>query len=401
MRSQWWPKSKIESYQDRQLGKTLAHAAQHIPHYRELNIAAASDAREWLKTFPVLEKAAFQTDANRFLWPDYPQRSRYASRTSGSTGEPTTTYFDEKTWYFCKYALKARRVMNATGVSGLRLLITAEKCDGAASPARAVSGGGRLFRTRNLFVEDPIKANVERLLEFRPTAIYGYPSYLAYLADKTADLGFSVPAVPIVFTSSELLDDHARRRLEEAYSGRVIDVYGSTEFKEIAVQCELGRYHINFESVFVESVPGTDPGPPRLVTTSLLNRAMPLIRYDIGDRGFLGDDSCQCGRHGPYIDSLHGRKSEILMFPDGTAATSYEITTAVGAFSEIRNYTVVHRAPDEVALEVFANPPMSSERRDALLAAVAGHLPDDVRLRFEPRAERVPVSKRVAVRRDF
>lgn len=89
------------------------------------------------------------------------------------------------------------------------------------------------------------------------------------------------------------------------------------------------------------------------------------------------------------------------MFPDGTAATSYEITTAVGAFSEIRNYTVVHRAPDEVALEVFANPPMSSERRDALLAAVAGHLPDDVRLRFEPRAERVPVSKRVAVRRDF
>ncbi len=401
MRSQWWPKSKIESYQHRKLGESLTHAVNRIPYYRDLGVGSAADPHAWLGRFPVLAKADLQGAAGELLWPDYPERSRYRSRTSGSTGEPTTTYFDEKTWYFCKYALKARRVLNATGLSGLRLLVVGEKSERDASPADEVAGGGRFFKTQDLFVEDPVTANVERLVAFQPTAMYGYPSYLSYLADKIRQHGFAVPVVPIVFTSSELLDDHARQRLESAYSARVIDVYGSTEFKEVAVQCENGRYHINFESVFVESAPGADSGPPRLVITSLLNRAMPLIRFDIGDRGYLGDGSCECGRHGPYIESLHGRQSEILEFPDGTAVTSYEITTAVGSFAEIRNYTVVHRAPDEVALEVFANPPMSDERRDALLAEVASHLPDDVRLSFEPRAERVPVSKRVAVRRDF
>lgn len=402
MRSQWWRMPTIEAHQDKLLKAALQHATSCVPHYRDLGVLQGNDdPRDWLQRFPVLTKKELQSDPARFQWPEYSKRPPYSSRTSGSTGEPTTTYFDQKTWLNCKYALKARRVLNTTRFLGLRLMVIGEKHDDAELIFNMASWDGRLFSAKYLFVEDPIDTNVERIMEFQPTAIYGYPSYLEYLVDNIKDMGLQVPSIPVTYTSSELLTGHARQNLEAEFSGRTIDVYGSTEFKEIAVECEHGRYHINFESVFVESVPSPDNGPPRLLITSLLNKAMPLIRYDIGDHGSLGFGSCECGRHGPYIDSLLGRKSELLMFPDGTAVTAYEIMSTIGAYSEIRNYTAVHRAPEEIAIEVYANPPMSIDRRTALLDDVARCLPSGVEVVFEPLSERLPASKRVAVRRDF
>jgi phenylacetate-CoA ligase len=189
--------------------------------------------------------------------------------------------------------------------------------------------------------------------------------------------------------------------LQALYCGRVTDVYGSTEFKEIAVQCEHGRYHVNFESVYVESIPDAEAGHPRLLITSLLNRAMPLIRFDIGDHADVGSGRCRCGRAGPYITQAQGRSAEMLRFGNGAAVTPFVLTTIVGAYKEIRNYTIVHRAPEEICIRVFADPALADSRAQALIGDVAQNVPAGVRITVEPLAERMPAGKRTAVTRTF
>lgn len=396
MRSQWWRAPHIEEYVAERLRTVLLDATYHVPHYRDLHIEPQPEnPRVWLTRFPILGRADLQDSGDRLFRAGLRTGSLHSSRTSGgASGEPVTSWFDERTWLFCKYAMKARRVLNAVRSPLQRVLIVAERPDETAH-ARLFSE--RMFSVRYLSIESTVEANVRRYADFRPTVVYGYPSYLQYLADEALRLGTPLPAARTVFTSSEVLTPPARAKLEHAYRGRVIDVYGSTEFKEIAVECPAGRYHVNFESVLVEAVPDERHGKPRLVVTSLLNRAMPLIRYDIGDHGAVGSDPCPCGRESPYIVRPEGRKSELVAFPGGRVVTSFELTTALDDFEEVRNYSIVHRQPDELLLRVYASPALTEERRAALIAGVAALVPASVRILVEPLEERLPAGKRIAV----
>ena len=403
MRSQWWDQSRIDDYQDARLVETMRHAVSHVPHYRTLDIDCGTiDSHDNLTRFPVITKVDLQANPDDFRWPVLDAALQYRSRTSGTTGEPTDTYFDHRSWLLCKYALKARRVLNAARPFGQRLLVVSEQSDNTNRTLQAIPWGGRLFATLNLHVEQSVAANVTEFFRFHPSMIYGTPSYLEYLAESTLDKGHSMPEVPVIFTSGEIVTEHIRGRLEDAYSGQLFDVYGSTEFKEIAVQCEYGQYHINFESVFVESHPDPDSSYPHLLLTSLVNKAMPLIRYDIGDHGLLQDrSSCDCGRHGPCIVAPQGRKSEMLRFPGGVRVASYTLTKIIEEYPAIKNYTIVHRSPLEISLQVYAEPSLDHSTRSAVLADLADKLPADVRISIETLAERLPATKRVAVRRDF
>lgn len=402
MRSQWWNRSRIENYQRACLIDIMRHAVKHVPHYNALNIDFADcDFRDTLTRFPVITKADLQAGPDSFRWTELDDSRQHCSRTSGTTGEPTNTYFDQRSWMLCKYALKARRVLNVATPFSERLLVISERSDNTSQALQAISWSRCIFATHNSHVEQPVEDIVTDFVKFQPTIIYGTPSYLEYLAQSIVAKGHSIPEVPIIFTSGEIVTGQICARLEAAYSGHLFDVYGSTEFKEIAVQCEYGQHHINFETVLVESQPDPASGHPHLLLTTLVNKAMPLIRYDIGDHGTLQNHPCDCGRHGPCIVAPQGRKSEMLAFPDGFSVSPFILTTVIGAYPAIKNYTIVHRSPLEICLQVYAEPPLDDCSSSAVLADLANNLPADVRISIESLAERLPSTKRVAIRRDF
>ena len=63
--------------------------------------------------------------------------------------------------------------------------------------------------------------------------------------------------------------------------------------------------------------------------TSLANRAMPLIRYEIGDTGELLAERCPCGRGLPLMRPTWGRSADYLALVDGTVITPYDMTCAI------------------------------------------------------------------------
>ncbi len=82
--------------------------------------------------------------------------------------------------------------------------------------------------------------------------------------------------------------------------------YGANEFHSIAYECPYGNMHLMSGNVYVEvlndnkeCVAGEEG---EVYVTSLTNSVMPLIRYQIGDRGKIeAGKKCMCGNHSPVI----------------------------------------------------------------------------------------------------
>ena len=211
------------------------------------------------------------------------------SMTSGSTGRRTTSYYDDAAWLMGKHLLKLRARL-ACGVRPWdRVALLQEEQTTARSQAFS-------SRLRSFSIHRPVDEVLPELRAFAPAVLYGFPGYLLHLGRLAA--GRLRPR--LVFTSGEMLDALTRAGIEEAFGARVLDVYGCTEVKEIAWECPRREgYHVNADWLLLEVQPtGSGDGGRQgtLLVTSLYNRAMPLLRYEIGDTGEMLERACSCGR---------------------------------------------------------------------------------------------------------
>lgn len=368
--SQYWDAEKIRAYQTRQVLEVLRHAVLNVPFYRGLGIDAASlRSAADLERFPLLTKQEVQARASDFISDGLQASDLHSSRSSGSTGEPLTTYFDRDSWLINKYALKLRRTAAAGLGAVARLLIV----DDEPTAGAGLAWLGHLPRGpayKRISVYDDIESASATLRAFRPTAVYAFPSWFTEIVRHAEHQGRPLPPIAAAFTSSEVLTATARRRIERAFGAAVFDIYGSTEFKEVAWQCRHGRYHVNFESTWIETCADDDAAEPSLlVLTTLNNRAMPLIRYSIQDRARVGHGSCACGRHSQYLEQIDGRRIEVLLLADGRRLSPYTLDAAIDSIPGIAKFQLVQPRKGCLSVQYVAKPGSSDEPLERELAA--------------------------------
>jgi phenylacetate-CoA ligase len=153
--------------------------------------------------------------------------------------------------------------------------------------------------------------------------------------------------------------------------------------------------HIWPETGVVEVMDGESTVPAGtagdLVLTGLLNDAMPLVRYRIGDRGSLAPESrsCACGRTLPQLQSLDGRFEDVLFASDGRRLARFD--TIFKANLPIREAQIVQERLDLVRVRIVPMPDYDPD--------VAAIIERDVRERLgevEVRFETVPAIERSA-----
>ena len=141
------------------------------------------------------------------------------------------------------------------------------------------------------------------LLQKSPKAIEGYPSSLYALACNLEEEGKQCN-IPLCFTSSENMLDYQRIKIEKVFNTQVYDWYGVSENTIILAENmshegyhEIPGYSINeFEEKYV-------------LTSSLVNKSFPLIRYRVDDMFNYQDGN---------IISIKGRTNAYLIGKDGT-----------------------------------------------------------------------------------
>ena len=172
------------------------------------------------------------------------------------------------------------------------------------------------------FSESDLQAYTLALKSFSPRYFYGYVSMLEEYAKFIRRNGITLPfKLQCIITTSEVLAATQRRLIEDTFSTKVFNEYGSGELGSIAHECEDGSLHVSAENMIVEVVSGNRPSQPgevgELVITELNNYATPLIRYRTGDFASLSNNPCKCGRILPVINNLYGRSYDTIRNIEG------------------------------------------------------------------------------------
>jgi len=135
-----------------------------------------------------------------------------------------------------------------------------------------------------------------------------------------------------------------------------------------------------------------------LVLTTLGRGACPLLRYRTGDRGWLRDQSCSCGRAAPLMGVVTGREAEVLVLRGGQRVSPYALTCALEQVSGVLRYQITQLSPARLRVRAMVDrsrnrEEVAAEIRAVLLREVAPFLETEVEF-----VDRFPPSPRASFR---
>ena len=161
--------------------------------------------------------------------------------------------------------------------------------------------------------DEQLDQHLEALGRFEPHALQGYPVATDLVAQRALARGIRLHIPLVILTAEPVIPAH-RERIGEAFGANVLSFYGSRENGWITYDHpETKEMLINTAGIVLES----DPETNELYVTDLLNRGMPLIRYEIGDRGRLSSEPARCGDPRPVLASVDGRTADVVILPSG------------------------------------------------------------------------------------
>jgi phenylacetate-CoA ligase len=236
---------------------------------------------------------------------------------------------------------------------------------------------------------------LERMKRIRPSILRGTPSFLVPLAHENMLSGMDV-RIRKSFTFSEVLGQRARDLIASSFGCEVYDAYGAVETSWIAWQCGEGALHINSDFVVAEIV--DDHGAPvrhgdygNIVITPLWQRAMPLIRYVVGDRAAFGPP-CGCGRGLPTLKSVEGRDNDLVVLPSGRVCSAHLIGFNMRSMPGVLRFQTVQGQDGSLAVSIV--PDKSGQKPDCrqISATLSSVFPEPIGISVET-VERLPVSR--------
>jgi len=380
------------------LGRTLEHAVRTVPHYRDVASLdqIRTDPFAALGSFPVLSRDIAHRQRRELLSSDG-DRSRWIRNTSGgSTGEPVELFQDSE---HLALTVAIREVYSTwaggrLGSPELYIWGSERDLEGGRQSARQRSANRLLQRTLlNAFMltESSILGIVESIQHHRPRLVIAYAQAGYEVARFVADHGLELPPQRGLISTAGSLEGFMRDQMEKSFGCMVFDRYGSRETGDMAGECEHRQgLHVLPWSCHIEVLDGSDrPAGPgeegEVVVTGFTNRAMPLIRYRIGDRARLPAKArtCPCGRVTQMLESITGRTVDMFLRPDGSMVDGEYFTHILYFRPWLRQFQVVQAAPGRVVYRLAADGRIAIEDRQEIVAKPKLALGAECAIEFE------------------
>ncbi|MCJ7445192.1 MAG: hypothetical protein MUO26_11830 [Methanotrichaceae archaeon] len=149
-----------------------------------------------------------------------------------------------------------------------------------------------------------------------------------------------------------------RNKIRQVFNCEIYDNYGLNDGGVSAFECsEHCGLHIDTERGIMEIVSedGTqiERGEGHILATSLFNYALPFIRYDTGDIGYLLDSVCSCGRKYKLLREIIGRTMDLLITPEGKVIHGNFFDDII-MIENIREYQIVQESLEKVIIKLVS-----------------------------------------------
>lgn len=354
------PMGEIRAKQDRMLRMAVENAYRQVPHYKEAFRAARispGDVRTVndLHKLPMLTREEFLAGfPDRIMSRSFHIEDTFHSESSGTSGM-RCRYLTDWPTRDANFALLYR----ARSLFGFRPGHLEYRFTWGPK------GTGRWFhrigfqKWVSTNVRNPPEDNVKRLLETRPDCIYGRPFYLHLLSSLLASEADEQLDPILVLCTGEVMDPRMKEEISNGFNAPAVNQYGCAEHNFLASECpEERRLHLNMLNAVIE-VAVDGEGAARgergeVLITQLTNRAMPLIRYRLGDMAVISEDECSCGRHGDVLSIIQGRKDDMIKTRDGRQLPP-ELFTSTVTMPEIKGYMIVQERIDRIVIEIVSD----------------------------------------------
>lgn len=321
-------REEMKALQLEKLKKTVDHAVQNVPFYREAfeqYHITPEDVRSLddISHLPFTVKKDLRNHYPFGLFAVEQKDIIRLHASSGTSGKPTVvgyTQSDIDNWA----EMVARAIAAAGGqpgevfhnaygyglfTGGLGLHYGSEKLGMATVP---VSGGNT--ERQILLIED-----------FKPTVIAGTPSYILNIIETMESLGKDPRKTSLKYGifGAEPWSLEMRAELEERLDIKAMDIYGLSEVMGpgVSIECHEAQdgLHIAEDHFYVEVIDPETLGPVpdgeegELVFTSLTKEATPVIRYRTGDIASITREPCRCGRTTVRMSRVKGRIDDMMI----------------------------------------------------------------------------------------
>jgi phenylacetate-CoA ligase len=391
-RTQWLDEQTLSKLQVKLLRGLLQHCWSSVPYYRclmEETGVRAEDIQhpEDIRRLPILTKQQVLEAGSAMTSSKHGRWLRRTAYTGGTTGTPMPLQRDLLS--ISNEHAFVRRQYDWAGL-GLR-----DRC--AYLTGRLIA---RPDATEHLHAYDPFMNELilstyhlsprtatdymQRLVDYRVKGLVGYPSAVHLLAQTCLEAGVKVP-LRAVLTSSETLAEPMRKTISEVFCCPVFNFYGSAERVCYIFTCEKGSYHVIPEYGMTELIPVDEAHPQRcrIISTGFWNKAMPLIRYDLGDVVTRSERVCSCGRAFQAVEQIEGRQVEGIRTPSGRQYGAAMLTHLLYGTGTILESQIVQDAVDHVTIEYVPSQRFSGDDMNEFQKLIRMHLPTELRVEFK------------------
>jgi phenylacetate-CoA ligase len=227
----------------------------------------------------------------------------YVTRSGGSTGEPKYSVYDGADWEaMMSEAVDLFRIMGLSQQDRIGNFMLAGDLYGSfVSFDQIINRLGVMTFAFGGSSTAEVIAKVWK--SFGITAFVGIPALMMPFLRKALALDPSLRVQKVIYAGASMSAEDRRWLTEALGVEQISSVIGANDGGQIGFQCahQSGRIHhavddFNWlEIVDPDGKPVVGDEPGRILITSLMKKAYPLIRYEIGDVGRWLEAPCECG----------------------------------------------------------------------------------------------------------
>lgn len=333
---------------------------------------------------PILYKNDYQTTDKKLISNTFTKKELYSGYTSGSSGHPFNFAKDK----FCHALTNAIR-KDRFKLYGLTLGskqarfygIPFERFDYMIEKTKDFLSNRVRFPVFDLS-DEVLDSFIEKFRKTKFDYINGYSTAIVYFAryliKKKIKLKDVCPTLKVCLATSENCTEKDKKIIFEGLGIPAVNEYGTSEVDLIAFEDLIGNWILSDETMFIEVIDDdgnqvVNGGEGKLLLTSLRNKAMPFIRYEIGDMAVIAP-----GKEKVVIKELLGGQNDDIILPSGKVATGftfYYLTRDILDDSGVlKEYIIKQVATDKFILEIVSEADVPNEVRKLIQKKIDTYL---------------------------
>ncbi len=315
------------------------YAYENVPFYKRILIDKGISAEElfcekegW-NQLPIIEKKDVAEHNSAMISEDflglYARDKLISSHTSGTSGSQVDVYWERGDYCKSLLALWAERWHQAgihprDRVCYFNTMLENETLFQYKKNSLIISKKGLSY--------EKLVGVMDEIVRFRPKWLLLHPTIALLICEIMEQEHIHIPSISYIELTGEMIIPSLIKRLKNCFQCVVKAHYGTMEVNTIGYEFSQEKYALFENSTYVEILDENGNVLPDrkngyIYVTSLHNRAMPFVRYGVGDMGFIEKYTTEsgeirlltlsCAKRGEHILFLDGARisADVLLEP--------------------------------------------------------------------------------------